>query len=115
MYLYGASGHAKVIIDILRANHEPIEALFDDSEKLYQLLNYPVLHSGEVRGPLIISIGNNSVRKKIAEGVNVIFGKAFQLNTINNRYSSVSNSKIRDIEASINTFFRIIGKQCKYK
>ena len=25
MYLYGASGHAKVIIDILRANHEPID------------------------------------------------------------------------------------------
>ena len=37
MYLYGASGHAKVIIDILRANHERIEALFDDSEKLYQI------------------------------------------------------------------------------
>ena len=32
MYLYGASGHAKVIIDILRANHEPIEALFDDND-----------------------------------------------------------------------------------
>ena len=27
--------------------------------------------------------------------------KAFQLNTINNRYSSVSDSKIRDIEAAI--------------
>lgn len=34
MYLYGASGHAKVIIDILRANHEPIEALFDDNEEI---------------------------------------------------------------------------------
>ena len=34
MYLYGASGHAKVIIDILRANNEPIEALFDDNEKI---------------------------------------------------------------------------------
>lgn len=31
--------------------------------------------------------------------------KAFQLNTINNKYSSVSDSKIRDVEASINTFF----------
>ncbi len=30
---------------------------------------------------------------------------AFQINTVNNRYSSVSNSKIRDIEASANTFF----------
>ena len=31
--------------------------------------------------------------------------KAFQINTVNNRYSSISASKIRDIEASINTFF----------
>ncbi len=31
--------------------------------------------------------------------------KAFQLNTVNNRYSSVSDSKIRDIEAEINTFY----------
>ena len=31
--------------------------------------------------------------------------KAFQINTVNNRYSTVSDSKIRDIEASINTFY----------
>lgn len=30
---------------------------------------------------------------------------ALQINTVNNRYSSVSDSKIRDIEASINTFY----------
>ena len=35
--------------------------------------------------------------------------KAFQLNTINNKYSSVSDSKIRDIEASISTFFNSLG------
>ncbi len=31
--------------------------------------------------------------------------KAFQINSVNNKYSSISNSKIRDIEASINTFY----------
>ncbi len=31
--------------------------------------------------------------------------KAFQINTVNNRYSTVSDSKIRDIEASISTFY----------
>src|SRR5699024_4341221 len=31
--------------------------------------------------------------------------KAFQINTTNNKYSSISDSKIRDIEASINTFY----------
>ena len=45
MYLYGASGHAKVIIDILRANNEAVEALFDDNEAVHSLLNYHVLRS----------------------------------------------------------------------
>lgn len=31
--------------------------------------------------------------------------KAFQLNTVNNKYSGISNSKIRDIEAAVNTFY----------
>lgn len=31
--------------------------------------------------------------------------KAFQINSINNKYSNISDSKIRDIEASINTFY----------
>ena len=62
MYLYGASGHAKVIIDILRANHEPIEALFDDNEEIHCLFDYPVLRPSKVCGPLIISIGNNGIR-----------------------------------------------------
>lgn len=37
--------------------------------------------------------------------------KAFQLNTINNKYSSLSDSKIRDIEASINTFYNSLGTE----
>lgn len=34
--------------------------------------------------------------------------KAFQINSINNKYSSISDSKIRDIEASISTFYNSI-------
>lgn len=35
--------------------------------------------------------------------------KAFQINSVNNKYSSLSTSKIRDIEASINTFYNSLG------
>ena len=35
--------------------------------------------------------------------------RAFQLNTANNSYSTISNSKIRDIEASVNTYFTSMG------
>ena len=35
--------------------------------------------------------------------------KAFQINTVNNRYSTISDSKIRDIEASISTFYNSLS------
>jgi len=35
--------------------------------------------------------------------------KAFQLNTLNNSQSDLTNSKIRDIEASVNTFFNSVS------
>lgn len=35
--------------------------------------------------------------------------KAFQINVANNKYSSISDSKIRDIEASVNTFYNSLG------
>ena len=42
--------------------------------------------------------------------INATYGavKAFQLNTTNNKYSSISDSKIRDIEASVNTFYTLL-------
>ncbi len=41
--------------------------------------------------------------------------KAFQLNTVNNKYSGISNSKIRDIEASVNTFYNsLITSMAEY-
>lgn len=39
--------------------------------------------------------------------------KAFKVNTVNNRYSTLNNSKIRDIEASINVFYNTLGTSMK--
>lgn len=111
MYLYGASGHAKVIIDILRAIYEPVEALFDDNEQLHHLLNYPVLRSSEVCGPLIISIGNNSIRKKIAVGLEVEFGNAFHPSAIISEEAKIDVGTVVMQGAIIQSGVRI-GKHC---
>lgn len=76
MYLYGASGHAKVVMDILEAQGMEVEGLVDDNPELAELMGIPVLHSAEGLSPLIISIGGNAIRKKIAEGLSCQFGKA---------------------------------------
>lgn len=73
MYLYGASGHAKVIIDIADANRVLIEGLFDDNDSLTSLLGYPISSSKNIKSDMdvLISIGNNEIRHKIANQLNV--------------------------------------------
>lgn len=39
--------------------------------------------------------------------------KAFRLNTVNNKYSTVSDSKVRDIEAAISSYFTSLGNEIK--
>ena len=48
MYLYGASGHAKVIIDILCAQGSQVEGLIDDNSEIRELHGYPVFHGHPV-------------------------------------------------------------------
>ena len=107
MYLYGASGHAKVIIDILRANNETIEALFDDNEAVHNLLGYPVLRSSEVRGPLIIS----NIRQKIAESLNVTFGRSFHPSSIISDETEIGEGTVVMQGAIIQSDVRI-GRHC---
>ena len=111
MYLYGASGHAKVIIDILRANNEKLEALFDDNEAIDSLLDYPVLRSSEVCGPLIISIGSNGIRRKIAESLNVTFGSAFHPSALISEEAEIKEGTVV-MQGAIIQSGTHIGKHC---
>ena len=67
-YLLGASGHAKVVIDILHCNNERIAGLFDKDETINELLGYSVINPSFIEDShnLIITIGDNSIRKKLA-------------------------------------------------
>lgn len=70
IYLYGASGHGKVIAEIAEQNDYQINGFIDGDQSKVSLLNYPVLHaipSNKIK--LVISIGNNSVRKRIVKGL----------------------------------------------
>ena len=80
MYLIGASGHAKVIMDILKSQGIEVDALYDGNENITELLGKPVLHHHNFATPIIISIGNNNIRKRIAEELNLEWGTAIHFN-----------------------------------
>lgn len=64
--LYGAGGHAKVVMDVLKSNNLTVSEIYDDNSEIKIFENIPVVQKN-ICSPLIISIGNNIVRKKITE------------------------------------------------
>lgn len=71
MLLYGASGHGKVIIDSLESQNIEIKGIFDDDLSKKELIGYPVIGKYKEHylenNSVIISIGDNRIRKNISE------------------------------------------------
>jgi sugar O-acyltransferase (sialic acid O-acetyltransferase NeuD family) len=80
MLLYGASGHAKVIVSILRASGQEVSAIFDDNLSKKDLGTIRVIGrydpNHQPAASLIISIGYNAIRQKVAERIQHRFGIA---------------------------------------
>lgn len=95
--LYGASGHCKVIIDVLESNGLIIGSIIDDAPKS-DILGFKVLNSENycfsVEEKMILSIGNNQVRKKLAEKLNVTFVKAIHSKATVSKYSSIGEGTV---------------------
>lgn len=111
MYLYGASGHAKVIIDLLEAEGIAIDALYDDHASATDLFGYPILRPERVEGPLIVGIGDNAVRKRIAERLTCTFGSAVHPSAVVSPRASIGEGTVVMQGAVIQSDARI-GRHC---
>ena len=73
MIIYGASGHAKVIIDIINSEgRETIDFIFDDDDSIKTLLGYKVEHQrvDDMQDyKVVVAIGNNAIRRKVVKGI----------------------------------------------
>jgi acetyltransferase EpsM len=66
MYLYGASGHGKVVAEIAEECGYNIEAYIDENPSKESVLNYTVIHEAPPYDiEVLISIGNNRLRKRV--------------------------------------------------
>lgn len=118
MYLFGASGHGKVVIDIIKtsAKEPQIEAVYDDNPKVTSLLNIPVLLSNpEVlknqAHQWLVSIGNNKFRKQISKKIKGSFLKAIHYSAIISDTSEIGEGTVVMANAVINPEAKI-GKHC---
>jgi sugar O-acyltransferase (sialic acid O-acetyltransferase NeuD family) len=113
--LYGASGHCKVIVDIFINNNITIDYILDDNDKTITILNKPVLHSSKYNlqqsDEVILSIGNNKVRKKLSQILNVTFINAIHPKSIISSFSTIDEGTVVMAGAIINPDVKI-GKHC---
>ena len=69
MNIYGGSGHAKVVIGVVTSQQLQVESVYDDNPAVTRILDFFVDHrltpEMQKKGTLI-AIGNNKIRKKIA-------------------------------------------------
>lgn len=86
MLLYGAGGHAKVILSCLLAEGVKVHGIFDDNPFLVQSLAIPFViqydNNTFQHEPIIISIGHNPSRKRIAGIIQHTPGNVFHPSAI---------------------------------
>ena len=111
MFLYGASGHAKVIIDILKASGETVDALVDDNPAINELQGIKVFHHSENMSPMIVSIGMNRIRKSVVEHLNCTFGKAIHPSAIVSDTAKIGEGTVV-MQGAIIQADAQIGKHC---
>jgi len=115
MIVYGASGHGKVIIEILESTNTPGIEVWDDAEKP-PMWEYPVVRpfsAGETRKEFVISIGVNATRKRVAEQLQgkATFGTAIHAATQISKRAQIGAGTVVMAGVSINAD-TIIGRHC---
>jgi len=68
MNIYGASGHGKVVFDILKSRNIKIDSIFDDNDKIEEFLGFKVTHEpnkDQLKTPSVFAIGNNVIRMQV--------------------------------------------------
>lgn len=113
--LFGASGHGKVIKDVLESQGSKVIFFIDDFPKSDKLLGVSVFKTAEINQFLsdkfIISIGDNSIRKKISKTFVLKYTKAIASQAIISKSSSVLEGTVVMMGAIINAD-TAIGKHC---
>jgi acetyltransferase EpsM len=65
VYIYGASGHGKVVLEVCRSAGIQVRGFIDDDKKLKKCQGLEVIHHVPADARLVLGVGRNSIRKKL--------------------------------------------------
>jgi len=116
MYLFGGNGHCKVVVDLLKkVASSTVESIFDDQPKTNAIAGIPVYKTSSLdffsNKELIIAIGNNHIRKRIATQIEANYLSAIHPSAILAFDVVIGEGTVVMAGAIINSSVNI-GKHC---
>jgi len=112
IFLYGAGGHAKVILELLEVNERPCAGIYDEYGAATQLLGYPV--SGNLNddykaadSAMIIAVGNNAVRRTLARKLSANWATIIHPSANISSRCTIGNGTVVMAGVSVNSEVRI--------
>lgn len=108
MDIIGASGHSKVIIDILHVHGVDVTGLWDDNERLESFFGFHI--DGDIAAciekhpeEVIIAIGHNEIRKAVADRFRgAKFGKAIHPSAFCSSFATIGAGTVIMAHCSVN-------------
>lgn len=105
-YVFGASGHAKVVVDIVFSNNIILEAVIDDNPQVESLMGVPVVHSKKFEvaddSKFIIAVGDNATRKEIVASNNFQFFKSIHIEATVSKFATLDEGTVVMAQAVVN-------------
>lgn len=113
IYLFGASGHGKVIAEIAEGLGYKVQAFIDADVTKNILLSYKVIHNIPKESiNVVVSIGNNRIRKKIVcTNKNFEYELLVHSSSVVSQRAKISEGTVVMAGVSINSDSSI-GKHC---
>lgn len=113
MILFGASGHSKVVLDILISRGIKVDSIIDDNPMVEEIFGVPVFKSSDqnVNQDAIISIGNNKSRQTLSEKYNFNYICAIHPKATISKFASIGKGTVIMANAAINPGAEI-GQHC---
>src|SRR5690606_22025635 len=115
MFLFGASGHGKVVIDIIKSSEKElnIEAVYDDNPKTETTINIPVINTdtdilNNNSYSWIINIENNLMRKQKYKKIKGSFLKEIHKSGVISQLSTIEEGTVVMANAVITPDAKIV-------